>query len=145
MPAIAHLVPRFTETSTSGGISGGTIAFLVFIGLIPVLVLIWVVSWLMFCYPMGRTCWCTVSRKNKAKQSLAGMETPDASQDMLNEKYTHDVQRPVTTYRTESGSSSDSGRFKKKPVPYRPGVRLSTQSTNSNSTIAVRQEPKPFV
>jgi hypothetical protein len=136
MPAIARLAPRLLESSGSTGISGGAIALIVCIGIIPVIVLFWVVAWLLFTYPGGRTCWCTRSKKPTPEPTLPMLET---SQESFNEKSgTPLPQKPYATYRTDTAGSNGS-RVLKKHQP-----RGSLQSVYSNGNEAPMQ-PQPFV
>lgn len=154
MPAVVHLQPRFLEDSASGGISGSAVATIVFIGLIPVIALIWVVIWLLFFYGSGRTCWCTRRKSRSAEPAMVQeRDSTDTSQEILYEKAVYDLpQRPFTAHaRTESGNSIGSVRLSK-PSPNRPttavskiDTRRSIQSVASASSVPVVQEPKPFV
>ncbi|KAJ4405332.1 hypothetical protein N0V91_005282 [Didymella pomorum] len=142
MPAIAHLAPRFLEGGSSGGISGSAIAVLVIVGIIPVIALIWVCIWLLFFYSNGRNCCCM--RRKTAKSEPSTTEQGLSSAEILNEKNDHTMpQRPVSAWRTESGSSNERPRDSRGTLKKQHHPRESMQSQwSSNSTIGVVQEPK---
>lgn len=154
MPSVAHLQPRFVEGSTSGGISATAIALIVCLGLIPVFILIWIVTWLMFFYGKDRTCCCTKRRKDKEEQEWLGKQSStDTSAETLNEKPVYDLPpRPSHVHqRTDSEISTKTGRLAKSDVN-RPSTkvskvdtRMSMHSQASASTMQVAHEPKPFV
>jgi len=144
MPAITHLVARqFTDSSPTAGISATAIGLIVGLGIVPVIILIWVVSWLFWCYPYNRSCCCT--RRKKKQPDPEVTEQRDGtimSGETLYEKRTDIPDRPTTTYRTESGNSNGvtGGTRLTKADP-----RLSMQTVDSTYTGRATQEPKPFV
>ncbi|EAT87153.1 hypothetical protein SNOG_06089 [Parastagonospora nodorum SN15] len=139
MPAVAHLTRRLLEGGSSGGISATSIGLIVGLGVVPVIICVWVVSWLFWCYPYDRSCCCT---RRKKKQQLDEEINPTGhrtgrSLDSLHEKAAYPMpagQAPVN-YRTESGNP---GRLQK------TDPRFSVQTANSSNTIHYVQEPKPF-
>lgn len=146
MPTVSHLVARqFAEGGSSGGISATAIGLIIGLGIVPVIILVWVVSWLFWCYPYNRSCCCTRRKKKEAdpeitEQRFDGTITSDET---LHEKHIAAPERPVTTYRTESGSSYGAyggGNRLTKADP-----RLSMQTVDSNYTGRVAHEPKPYV
>jgi hypothetical protein len=142
MPALNHLVPRLLEGGGGGGISATAIGLIVGLGIVPVIILIWVVSWLFWCYPYDRSCCCTRRKKKQADEEAdPQVDYTVANQNMAHEKgtYTTAPQRPFTNYRTESGNSNGGHRLTK------TDPRMSMQTIASNSTIQVTHEPKPFV
>ena len=149
MPAIAylapHLAPRFLEGSSSGGISGTAIAVLVIVGIIPVIALIWVCVWLLFFYGNGRNCCCM--RRKTARMDPEVLEGPVSSEKTLNEKTDYTLpQKPVSAWRSESGSSTDRPATRDSRTIKKHHPRESLQSQwSSNSTIPVVQEPKQMV
>lgn len=145
MPAIAHLAPRFLGGGTSGGISGTAIAVLVVVGIIPVIALIWVCIWLLFFYSNGRNCCCM--RRKTAKSEPSTVEQGLSSAEALNEKNDYTMpQRPISAWRTESGSSAERPRDSRGTLKKQHRPRESLQSQwSSNSTIGVVQEPKQVV
>ncbi|KZM22719.1 uncharacterized protein EKO05_0000782 [Ascochyta rabiei] len=144
MPAIAHLAPRLLAGATSGGISGTAIAVLICVGIVPVIALIWVCIWLLFFYGKGRNCCCV--RRKRAATEPGVVESTVSSPEALNEKTNYTLpQRPTTTYRAESGSSTERARDSRGTLK-KQQPRESLQSQwSSHSTIPVVQEPKPFV
>lgn len=142
MPALAHLAPRFLNGSTtSGGISATSIGLIVGIGIIPVFILIWVVSWLFWGYPNDRN-WCCMRRKKKQadSESMLQNESTVPSQETIHEKKAYNVpERPMTNHRNEFGHSANGHRLTK------TDPRISMQTIGSNSTVQVVQEPKRFV
>ncbi|KAF2818409.1 hypothetical protein CC86DRAFT_413918 [Ophiobolus disseminans] len=143
MPAISHLVARQFSSGSSGGISTTAIGLIVGIGIIPVFILIWVVSWLFWCYPYNRTCCCTRRKKKQPDPEMTEQNDGTITSDeTLHEKRMDIPQRPVTTYRTETGSSYgvNGGVRLTKTDP-----RLSMQTVDSSYTGRTTQEPKPFV
>ncbi|KAJ4350652.1 hypothetical protein N0V95_004557 [Ascochyta clinopodiicola] len=144
MPAIAHLAPRFLAGSSSGGISGTAIAVLVCVGVVPVIALIWVCIWLLFFYGNGRNCCCRRRKRTTTEPEM--VESTVSSNEVLNEKTNYTLpQRPTTTYRAESGSSTERPRDSRGTLKkHHPRESLQSQ-WSSNSTIPVVQEPKPFV
>jgi hypothetical protein len=144
MPAIAHLAPRFLEGATSGGISGTAIAVLICVGIIPAIALIWVCVWLLFFYGNGRNCCCMRRKKAAAEPEMA--ERPVSSEQPLNEKADYTLpERPLATYNTESGSSTEQPRDSRSTLKkHHPRGSMQSQ-WSSNGTIPVLQEPKPFV
>lgn len=154
MPAIAHLQARFLIDSSSGGISATAIGLIIGVGLVPALILVWVVVWLLFFYGSNRNC-CCVNRKTHPETSrdLEKGGRRDTSQEMLYEKAVYDLpQRPFVAHsRTEPGISSGARRLSK-PDPNRPATRvshvdsrMSVQSHASANTVQGVQEPKRFV
>jgi hypothetical protein len=139
MAAVNHLTRRLLEGGSSGGISATSIGLIVGLGIVPVIICIWVVSWLFWCYPYDRSCCCTRRKKKQAdvEAVLPGHRT-GRSLDSLHEKATYPMPagRPPVNYRTES---SNSARLQK------ADPRLSIQTANSQNTIHYVQEPKPFV
>jgi hypothetical protein len=148
MPAIPHLAPRFLESSSSGGISGTAIGLIVGLGIVPVIILVWVVSWLFWCYPYDRSCCCT---RRKKKQQEVVEEKPGPfhktgrSLDSLHEKTAYPMPvRPSNNYRTESGNSfgnNNTNSYGNKRLT-KTDPRL---SMNSTDTMQISQEPKRFV
>jgi hypothetical protein len=142
MPTLAHLVPRALEGSTtSGGISATAIGLIVGIGVVPVFVLIWVVSWLFWGYPNDRN-WCCMRRKKKQadSESMLERESTIPSQETIYEKKVYNVpERPMTNPHNESGNLAGGNRLTK------TDPRISMQTIGSNSTVQVVQEPKRFV
>lgn len=140
MPAITHLTRRLLDSGSSGGISATSIGLIVGLGIIPVVILIWVVSWLFWCYPYDRSCCCT--RRKKKQQPDEELNQPGhrtgRSLDSFHEKAAYPIpaDRTPTTYPTEP---SNSARLQK------TDPRLSIQTSNSQNTIHYMQEPKPFV
>jgi hypothetical protein len=141
MPALVHLARRFLESGTTEGISATAIGLIVGLGIVPVIILIWVVSWLFWCYPYDRSCCCTRRKKKQADvEASEQMTTNIASQTMYHEKANyHAPERPTPNYRTESGNSNGGNRLTK------TDPRISLQTIASNNTIHVAHEPKPFV
>lgn len=151
MPAIPNLQPRWSD-GDSGGISATAIGLIVAFGLVPCVIIIWVVIFLFFAYPNDRN-WCCMKRK-KHKDNIPDMQQnqteTDSSQETLHEKLAYGLpKRPFTAQvRTESGSSSNSGRLTKErrtSGPTRYDTRLSLQSVGSANTVQGAQEPKRFV
>ena len=149
MPAIAHfaphLAPRFLEGSSSGGISGTAIAVLVVVGIIPVVALIWVCVWLLFFYSNGRNCCCM--RRKTARTEPEVLAGSGSNEEILNEKTDYTLpQRPVSAWRSDSGSSTDRPATRDSRTLKKHQPRESLQSQwSSNSTIPVVQEPKQMV
>lgn len=144
MPAVAQLTRRLLDSGSTGGISATSIGLIVGLGIVPVIILIWVVSWLFWCYPYDRSCCCTRRKKKQVDPELThpGHHT-GRSLDSFHEKDAAAypmpaaaATRPSREYRTESGNSA---RLQK------ADPRLSVQTANSNNTIHYMQEPKPFV
>ncbi|KAL5116182.1 hypothetical protein ACEQ8H_005959 [Pleosporales sp. CAS-2024a] len=137
MPAVA-LVARqsITEGSTSGTISATSIGLIVGLGIVPVIICIWVVSWLFWCYPYDRSCCCTRSKKKQADEQIVqpGHGT-GRSLDSLDEKATY----PVPARRPTVENRTNSGRLQK------ADPRISVQSSNSQNSVQYVQEPKRFV
>ncbi|KAF2621895.1 hypothetical protein BU25DRAFT_229431 [Macroventuria anomochaeta] len=143
MPPIAHLAPRFLEGSSSGGISGTAIAVLIVVGVIPVIALIWVCVWLLFFYGNGRNCCCM--RRKRAATEPEVLESPMSNEATLNEKTNYTLpQRPVSAWRSESGSSTERPRDRETLKKHHPRESMQSQ-WSSNSTIPVVQEPKQMV
>jgi hypothetical protein len=143
MPAISHLVARqFSSSVSTSGISPTSIGLIVGIGIVPVIILIWVVSWLFWCYPYNRTCCCTRRKKKQPDPEIT--EQADGtilSGETLHEKRVGVPGRPVAAFRTESGNSYVShGNRLTKTDP-----RMSAQTVDSGLTGRVMYEPKPFV
>lgn len=143
MPAIAHLAPRLLDGSTSGGISATAIAVLICVGVVPVIAVIWVCIWLLFFYSNGRNC-CCVRRKRSTTE--LEIENRISSTETLNEKTDYTLpKRPITAYRSESGSSTERPRDSRGTLKkHHPRESMQSQ-WSSNSTIPVVQEPKRFV
>ncbi|KAF2024242.1 hypothetical protein EK21DRAFT_117977 [Setomelanomma holmii] len=144
MPAVAHLVHRaILEGASTGGLSAIAIGLIVGIGIVPVFILIWVVSWLFWCYPYNRTCCCTRRKKKKPEEEMADTPvTPVTSDETLREKALYNIpsnSRPNTTYRKESGGLERGGRLTK------ADPRISLQTVSSDRTVQVMHEPKPFI
>ncbi|KAH7072285.1 hypothetical protein BKA63DRAFT_568197 [Paraphoma chrysanthemicola] len=145
MPTLVHLASRqFLEGSSTEGLSATSIGLIVGIGIIPVFILIWVVSWLFWCYPYNRTCCCTRRKKKQPEEEMANSPvTPVTSEETLREKALYNIpsnSRPNTTYRTESGGYANNGTRLSKTDP-----RFSQQTVASDRTIQVTHEPKRFV
>lgn len=146
MPSVAHLIARASDSNSNGGLNATGIGLIVGVGIIPAIILMWVVCWLMICYPHDRTCWCGKSRKRKAREDLGEKGVTDFSQDTLYDRPAPNVQRPDAGYRMESGSSNESAQMARgQTTRTNKLTRESVQSVNSASTIAVHQEPKRFV
>lgn len=154
MPAVPHLQPRFLESGGSSGISASAIGLLVAFGLIPCIVIIWVVIFLFFAYPYDRN-WCCMKRK-KHKDNIpelpVGRGATDWSEETLQEKSTHNLpKRPFVTHdRTNSGNSSNTGRLTKERSSQgasKYNARISLQSVGSVNAVqgVGPQEPKRFV
>ncbi|CAN9361587.1 unnamed protein product [Alternaria alternata] len=151
MPAIAHLQARFLEDSSgSGGISGTAIALIVCLGIVPCIVLIWAVCYLFWAYPYDRNCCCIKRKRHPEPQSVLN-QAPMSEETLYEKPGVAPPQRPFSgqQYRTDTGSSSNSGRLQKQQ---RPGsgvdprnTRMSLNSVVSANTITYAQEPKPFV
>jgi hypothetical protein len=144
MPSIVHLAPRLLEGSTTGGLSATAIGLIVGIGIIPVFILIWVVSWLFWCYPYNRSCCCTRRKKKQPEEEMADTPvTPVTSDETLREKALYNIpsnSRSSTTYRTESGGSSNNATRLTKADP-----RISMQTVGSGRSVQIMHEPRPFV
>ncbi|KAF2849789.1 hypothetical protein T440DRAFT_533383 [Plenodomus tracheiphilus IPT5] len=158
MPALQfhQLQPRFTTNGGSGNISATAIGLLIGVGLIPVIILIWVVCWLLFAYPHGRNiCCCVRKRKTNTHPppQMVQRGSSDTSQETLYEEAGVTMpKRPYAVHsRTESGSSSGTGRLKKERERegrlewQRREMRMSGVSERSGETVVVVQEPKRFV
>jgi hypothetical protein len=155
MPAV-HLQPRFLEDAGSGGISATAIGLIVGIGLVPAIILIWVVIFLFFAYPNDRNFCCMKRRKGQGtseKKATRASTLSSAETLYENEKGVYDLpKRPFPTHaRTESGGSSRSGRLSKVD-PKRPATgasktdtRMSLQSVGSGSTVYGVQESRTWV
>jgi hypothetical protein len=143
MPALVHLVPRLDVGGNTGGILATSIGLIVGLGIVPVVILVWVVSWLFWCYPYDRSCCCTRRKKKQADPELdfapAGYTV--ANPNTIHEKGQYTApQRPANNFRSESGNSAPNGNRLTKTDP-----RMSMNTIASNSTIQVTHEPKPFV
>jgi len=146
MPAIQHLVARQSIAlgGGGGGITPTAIGLIVGIGIIPALILIYVVSWLFWCYPYNRTCCCTRRKKKEADPELT--EPPYnggiSSGETVYEKHVGAPQRPEPPSRFESGSSygSPAGNRLTKNDP-----RFSLQTIDSSYNGRATQEPQRFV
>ncbi|KAH9870941.1 hypothetical protein J1614_006513 [Plenodomus biglobosus] len=158
MPALHlhHLAPRLTTNEGSGGISATAIGLLVGLGLIPALILIWVVCWLLFTYPSDRNiCCCVRKRKAVPPPQMMQRGSTDTSQETLYEKAgaTTPPKRVYAAWaRTESGTSSagdglDGQSGGMQGVVDRPvwRERMSGGSERSTGTVEAQQEPKRFV
>jgi len=147
MPVITHLVARQNFEISSGGGGGGitatAIGLIVGIGIIPALILIYVVSWLFWCYPYNRTCCCTRRKKRQPDPEITEPHSGAISSgETVYEKRMDLPQRPASNRRSESGSSYGA------PAPARlskNNPRLSMQTVDSNYTGRITHEPKPFV
>lgn len=92
-------------------------------------------------------------KRKKHKDNIPEMQNQaatDSSQETLHEKLAYDLpKRPYAAQsRTDSGSSSNSGRLmKERPAPgtVRHDTRFSLQSVGSANYVQGAQEPKPFV
>ncbi|OAL07055.1 hypothetical protein IQ06DRAFT_6774 [Phaeosphaeriaceae sp. SRC1lsM3a] len=142
MAILNHLAKRLLDGGSSGSISATAIGLIVGLGIIPVIILIWVVSWLFWCYPYDRSCCCTRRKKKlpKDEEFNHGHRT-GREVDSLHEKAGLPMpERPsMTYYRSESGNSNGSNRITK------PDPRSSLNTVNSTNTLHYTQEPKPFV
>jgi hypothetical protein len=141
MSVLNHLTRRVLDGGSTGAISGTAIALIVCLGILPVVILVWVVSWLFWCYPYDRSCCCT---RRKKKQNDEEINNPahrtGRSVDTLHGKAVYPVpERPSMQYRTESGRISNGNRITK------TDPRLSLQTIDSTHTMNYTQEPKPFV
>ncbi|KAL6708089.1 hypothetical protein ACN47E_003523 [Coniothyrium glycines] len=154
MPAMHHLQSRQISVGSSdaaGSISALSIGLIVGIGVVPTIIVIWVVIFLFFAYPNDRN-WCCMKRK-KRKDNMLDLDddsTQIPSQETLHENTAYDIpKRPfVGQGRTESGNSSYAGRFtqdRPSMIHNRAETRMSLQSLGSASTVHGAQEPKPFV
>ncbi|KAI8941771.1 hypothetical protein NX059_002975 [Plenodomus lindquistii] len=160
MPALhlhaTHLSPRFLTDTTSGGISPTAIGLLIGVGLIPAIILIWVICWLLFGYPNDRNICCCVrkrKRTNKDQPDPAPPMVQRGSQDTLwDEAVVSLPKRPYVAWRSESGSSSlsngggggggEEGREMEKGG--RPGWRERVSEGSAETVVGV-QEPRRFV
>jgi len=144
-------------SSSSGGISATAIGLIVGLGIIPVIILIWVVSWLFWCYPYDRSCCCTRRKKKQVDEEINGhRHKTGRSLDSLHEKAAYPMpgpERPSMSYRNESGNSTTSNdgnayagnRTYSNNRLSKPDPRLSLNTVNSTNTMHYTQEPKPFV
>ncbi|KAH9880303.1 hypothetical protein IAQ61_000592 [Plenodomus lingam] len=148
MPALPlhHLAARYTTDQGAGGISATAIGLIVGVGLVPALILLWVICWLLFGYPFGRNmCCCVRKRKTDALQPMQMQRgSSDLSENPFNEKA--GVTMPKKPYevwaRTESGSSSEGAGVLEQSGGR--GGRLERQRDSGLSDMGV-QEPKRFV
>ncbi|KAH8725382.1 hypothetical protein GQ44DRAFT_772056 [Phaeosphaeriaceae sp. PMI808] len=135
MPTLVHLVPRVLEAGETAGISPTAIGLIVGVGIIPVFILFYVVSWLFWCYPYDRTCCCR-RRKKKVADMENGMPL---NREAIREKAGFDIPgRPLNNDRSASGTPNGGSRFAK------ADPRFSAQTIGSNN-IQYAQEPKRFV
>jgi len=146
MPAISHVVARqLSLGGATGGISATAIGLIVGIGIVPALILIYVVSWLFWCYPYNRTCCCTRRKKKEVDPELT--EAPYnggiSSGETVYEKRANPSQRPDPPSRFESGSSyygPPAGNRLTKNDP-----RFSLQTIDSTNNGRATHEPQRFV
>jgi hypothetical protein len=150
MPAITHLQARFLDNSSGGGaITGTAIALIICLGLLPCIAVIWAVCYLFWAYPYDRNC-CCMKRKRRPESPSILNQVP-MNQETLHEKQGLGLpQRPFAAQiRTDSGSSSNSGRLQKQHRPgsanYKRDPRMSMQSVTSTNSVHIAHEPKPFV
>jgi hypothetical protein len=149
MPAIGHLQARFLESSSGGGITGTAIALIICLGLIPSIAVIWAICYLFWAYPYDRNC-CCIKRKRRPEPQSVLNQAPMSEETLYEKQGMGLPQRPFAAQvRSDSGSSSNSGRLQKQ---YRPGsgnykgeTRMSLQSVTSANSVQVAHEPKPFV
>lgn len=159
MPALHlhHLAPRLTTNEGSGGISATAIGLLIGLGLIPALILIWVVCWLLFTYPSDRNiCCCVRKRKTDPLPPMMQRGSTDISQETLYEKAgaTTPPKRVYAAWaRTEAGTLSAAGEGADGQSRGMQGSadrpvwreRMSGGSERSTETVVQAQEPKRFV
>jgi hypothetical protein len=144
MAVINHLTRRVLESGSGGGVSGTAIALIICLGIIPVIVLVWVVSWLFWCYPYDRSCCCT-RRKKKQPDVEKPMHQKGRSLDSFHqrapqEKAAYPIpERPSMQYRTESNQFNTGNRLTK------TDPRLSQHTVDSTQDMHYTQEPKRFV
>lgn len=146
MPAIVHLAPRLELGNSSGGISGSAIAVLVIVGIIPVFALIWVCVWLLFGYSRDRNCCCV--RRKRVTPEPAPVEGSMPSDATLNEKNDYTLpQRPISAWRTDSGSSTEQPRDSRTLKKHHPRESIQSQWSSSSTVPVVQemQEPKQMV
>jgi hypothetical protein len=148
MSVSSHLVRRILESDGSGGISATAIGLIVGLGIVPVIILVWVVSWLFWCYPYDRSCCCTRRKKKQPdiEEKPGPFHKTGRSLDSLHEKTQYPMPaRPSNNYRTESGNSytnnSNNNAYGNNRLT-KTDPRLSMNSTN---TMQISQEPKRFV
>jgi len=141
MAVINHLTRRLLDGGSSEAISATSIGLIVGLGIIPVIILVWVVSWLFWCYPYDRSCCCTRRKKKEPKDVEVMGHRTGREVDSFHEKASMPVpDRPsMAYYRSESGNSNGGGRLSK------PDPRLSLNTVDSSNTIHYTQEPKRFV
>lgn len=144
MAIVNHLAKRLLDGGSSGAISATAIGLIVGLGIIPVIILIWVVSWLFWCYPYDRSCCCTRRKKKQpVDEEVYNGHRTGREVDSLHEKAGLPMpERPsMAYYRSESGNSNgNTGNRLSKQDP-----RLSLNTVNSTNTMHYTQEPKPFV
>lgn len=148
MAVINHLAKRLLDGGSSGAISATSIGLIVGLGIIPVIILIWVVSWLFWCYPYDRSCCCTRRKKKQpADQEAYHGHRTGREVDSLHEKAGLPMpDRPsMAYYRSESGNSNGSNGYNGHNRLSKQDPRLSLNTVNSTNTIHYTQEPKPFV
>ncbi|KAF1912732.1 hypothetical protein BDU57DRAFT_541464 [Ampelomyces quisqualis] len=137
-------------SSASGGISATAIGLIVGLGIVPVIILIWVVSWLFWCYPYNRSCCCTRRKKKQVDEEIYGHgHQTGRSVDSFHAKAAYPMpgpERASINYGSEfgnwTGSNADgygNNRLAK------TDARLSLNTVNSTNTMHYTQEPKPFV
>ncbi|KAG9195087.1 hypothetical protein G6011_00207 [Alternaria panax] len=150
MPVISHLQARFLEDSSgNGGISATAIALIVCLGIVPCIILIWVVCYLFWAYPYDRNCCCIKRKRSREPQSFLG-QAPTSEERIYEKPGVAPPQRPFSGQMwTDTGSSSNTGRLHKQQRPGSGvdarGTRMSLNSVVSANTITYAQEPKPFV
>jgi hypothetical protein len=150
MPSLAHLVARqsISLSGGGGGITPTAIGLIVGIGIIPAIILIFVVSWLFWCYPYNRICCCTRRKKMQPDPEVTepynGVPYRGvvSSGENVQEKRVDAFHRPDPPSRFESGSSygSPAGNRLTKNDP-----RFSLQTIDSSYNGRTNQEPQRFV
>lgn len=146
MPAIPQLQPRFLSDNSPNSISATAIGLIVGIGLVPTIILIWLVIWLLFLYPSDRNC-CGMRRKKSIdvpemlEQRGNGENTFDEK-----ERTNYNVPQRLVAAHSRTGSGSRLTKPDASSVTIEEAeARLSVQSRVSGSTIQGAHEPKPFV
>jgi hypothetical protein len=138
MSTIVHLSARqFALDSGTGGISSTAIGLIVGVGVVPVFILVWVVSWLFWGYPNDRNFCCV--RRRKKQSDAEKMESTLPSRGVVNEKANYNLpERQVTNQGMDRGNSRGGRLSKTDP-------RFSLQTIGSNSSVQVVQQPQRFV
>jgi hypothetical protein len=146
MAVINHLTRRVLEGGSSGGISGTAIALIVCLGIIPVIVLVWVVSWLFWCYPYDRSCCCTRRKKKQNDEEVKPMQAVGTSLDSFHQRAPQEkAAYPVPERPSMQFHHTDSGRFNSGNRLTKTDPRLSQHTVDSTQDMHYTQEPKRFV